>query len=367
MRLTKPTIGGFLILASLVAGVAAAQQGTSSTEIVRSIDVNNARPVLRAVETLRERYHLSITYEEPRYVFAQDLQDISYMHRGPVTGGAKLTGPRRGAIHFTYAEAGGSPCENIKSLLRRLVTEYASQGGPVFDVRERTTPDGLQWNVVASKARNENGTFVDQPDILGVPVFIPKARRSKADFLSEMLQQLRIETGYRVVLGTTETSTNAVELGADSAPARDVLVGLYGTSTVWDLNYDPEGEGAYVLSLLPTPQPPRSPNPHSLPPTPQVQPTGPAHLPMGAAMRMARTRGGIRHIQSILAQAGYYSGEPSGEWDAKTSDALKKFQGAAKIAVTGQLDPETVRKLGLDVVSPSHSSHIAEPQRARSV
>jgi hypothetical protein len=345
-------IGGLLVFASLVAGVAAAQRGTGTTEIFRSIDVDNARPVLRAVEALRERYCLPITYEEPRYVFAQDLEDISYIHRGPTASGVKLTAPRRGVIHFKYAEAGGSPREDITSLLRRLVTEYASQGGPVFDVRERTTRNGPQWNVVASKARNENGTFVDQPDILGASVFIPKAQRSKAEFLAEMLQQLRTETGYRVVLGTTETSMNTMELGADNSPARDVLLGLYSTSMVWDLNYDAEEEGTYVLSLLPTPQPPQSPNPYSLPPAPQVQPTGPAHIPMGAAMRMARTRGGITHIQSILAQAGYYSGDPSGEWDAKTSDALKKFQGANNIAVTGQLDPETIRKLGLDVVSP---------------
>jgi hypothetical protein len=245
---------GHVILGILSATAAAAGlQSTGNEKIVRSIDVTDARPILRAVEALRERYHVAITYEDPRYANSQDLQDISYIHRGPLASGVKLIAPRGGTINFTYQEVSGKPQENVLSLIRRLLTEYAAQGGPVFDVLERTTPSGQEWNVIAMKARGADGAFSNQPDILGAHIFVPKAKRSIADMLVEMLQQLKTETGYRVVLGTTERGVGTAELGADNVSARDVLLQLYGTSMVWDLNYDPEGEGMYVLNLLPNP------------------------------------------------------------------------------------------------------------------
>ncbi len=353
MKVIDTICAGILLLASTLASTVTAQQIPGEAATVRTIDVGTARPVLLATQILAERYHIPITYEEPRYINAQDLQDISYVHKGPVPRGVKLVAPRAGTIHFQYAEVNGKPQEDITSLIRRLLTEYAAQGGPVFDVRERTTPNGPEWNVVAVKARGSSGGFVDQPDILGALIFIPKARRSEREFLVEMLQQLRTETGYRVMLGTVETRIDlgTAELGADNVPARDVLVSLFGRSMVWGLNYDPEGDD-YVLNLVWTPRPRQPLNAFTLPSTPRPQPTGPTHIPMGAVMHMARMRGGIMHIQSVLAQAGYYNGEPTGQWDEKTINGLKQFQAANNLRVTGRLDPETIRKLGLDVVTP---------------
>jgi hypothetical protein len=256
-----------LILAGLFAILiqlanTAAPQSTEQAATVKSIDINNARPVLRAVEALRERYHLAITYEEPRYVHPQDLQDMSYIHKGPVPAGAKLIAPRDQRIYFQYPEVNGKPQEDVTSLLRRLLAEFAAQGGPVFDVRERTLAKGTQWNVIARKARGSFGDLEDQPDILGVPIFVPKAQRTEGEFLREMLQQLRTTTGYRVALGQVDNNIHMgkAELGADNIPARDVLANLHGTEMVWDLNYDPEGEGKYVLNLVWT----APPQPYSL-------------------------------------------------------------------------------------------------------
>jgi len=175
MKVIDTICAGILLLASTLASTVTAQQIPGEAATVRTIDVGTARPVLRAIEALRERYHVPITYEEPRYVYAQDLQDISYVHKGPVPRGVNLVAPRAGTIHFQYAEVNGKPQEDITSLIRRLLTEYAAQGGPVFDVRERATPKGTQWNVIPVKARDTSGYFVDQPDILGAPIYIAEA------------------------------------------------------------------------------------------------------------------------------------------------------------------------------------------------
>jgi hypothetical protein len=253
---------------------------------VRTIDVGTAQPVLRAIEALRERYHVPITYEEPRYVYAQDLQDISYVHKGPVPAGVRLVAPRGGTIHFEYVEVSGKPQEGITALIRRLVVGYAAQGGAVFDVRERSMPSGPESNVVAVRARDKWGTFVDQPDILGTPVSIPEAQRSASEFITEILQQVRSETGCEVRwssdVGPFENWTG--KFGAEGLSARDALVELFSqshTPIVWDMNNDPESN-RFFLTFIWTPEPANVFAVSSPAASQPTQPIGPKHLPSGA-------------------------------------------------------------------------------------
>lgn len=59
---------------------------------------------------------------------------------------------------------------------------------------------------------------------------------------------------------------------------------------------------------------------------------------------------GPRLIQEALADRGYLSKDhQTGELDAETSAALRRFQAAEEVARTGYPDRETVRKLGLSV------------------
>jgi peptidoglycan hydrolase-like protein with peptidoglycan-binding domain len=62
----------------------------------------------------------------------------------------------------------------------------------------------------------------------------------------------------------------------------------------------------------------------------------------------------IREIQQALAARGY-AVEPTGVWDARTVEALKKFQedhNITNLSGRGKLDPLTLIALGL---GPSHS------------
>ena len=55
----------------------------------------------------------------------------------------------------------------------------------------------------------------------------------------------------------------------------------------------------------------------------------------------------IRDIQSALAREGVYKGQPSGKWDAASIEAMKRFQTAQGLPVTGKLDARSLQKLGL--------------------
>jgi hypothetical protein len=204
---------------------------------------------------------------------------------------------------------------------------------------------------VPIKARSEQGTLVNQPDVLGASIFIPKARRSEADFLGEVLSQLSTATGYQAIMGTVQTNLGigTADLGADNVSARELLSQLAGTSLFWEFDYDPENGGRYVLNLGQVPRTPSALNAFTMVPASRPEPTGPGHIPTGAVLhRMSTTRGRME-LQSKLAQAGYYTGEPNGQWDTNTIEALKKFQGANNLPITGRLDPETIRKLGIDI------------------
>lgn len=55
----------------------------------------------------------------------------------------------------------------------------------------------------------------------------------------------------------------------------------------------------------------------------------------------------IQEIQAALVRQGALSGDPNGKWDAKSVEAMKKFQAANGLHPTGKLDALTLQKLGL--------------------
>jgi len=55
----------------------------------------------------------------------------------------------------------------------------------------------------------------------------------------------------------------------------------------------------------------------------------------------------ISEIQTALARAGYYQGDPTSKWDPDTVAAMQKFQSANGLDATGKLDALSLQKLGL--------------------
>jgi peptidoglycan hydrolase-like protein with peptidoglycan-binding domain len=55
----------------------------------------------------------------------------------------------------------------------------------------------------------------------------------------------------------------------------------------------------------------------------------------------------VIEIQNALAAAGYYQDDPSGKWDASTSQAMSAYQESNGFKVTGKPDALSLKKLGL--------------------
>lgn len=60
---------------------------------------------------------------------------------------------------------------------------------------------------------------------------------------------------------------------------------------------------------------------------------------------MTWTTDQIKEAQEGLAKAGLYKGKPTGQFNADTRKALKKYQKENKLPVTGRLDNQVLTKL----------------------
>jgi hypothetical protein len=65
--------------------------------------------------------------------------------------------------------------------------------------------------------------------------------------------------------------------------------------------------------------------------------------PLGPHLLPAR----VIQIQDALIKAGYLTGQPTGEWDAATSEAMRRYQAANGFDVTGLPEAKPLMKLGL--------------------
>lgn len=61
----------------------------------------------------------------------------------------------------------------------------------------------------------------------------------------------------------------------------------------------------------------------------------------------------IRSVQKKLAEGGYYSGALDGDAGSMTHAAIRRFQIAESLKVTGELNHQTLAKLGLDSIEPA--------------
>lgn len=55
----------------------------------------------------------------------------------------------------------------------------------------------------------------------------------------------------------------------------------------------------------------------------------------------------VSEIQTALAKRGYYSGTPNGRYDEPTKDAMRRFQTANNLTVSGLPSAKTLKLLGL--------------------
>ncbi len=358
-RSSLVSVGCLALLLSCTCRSAA--QTTEGTGTLETINVTSARPVARAMDVIEQRYGVLIDYVDPRYAAPQDVEGISYRP------GRLTIGPRIRDLAVQYVQAAGKPtavpylrctaatlgCSpvttrpegGITALIRKVLTQFAADGGQIFAVKKMTMSYGPRWEVYPIRARDKTGTVADQPDVLSAIIHIPKEDRTLAEMLGRVCQQLTLSWGQPFSVGMFPLNIFARfhgVMGADNVTARRALAGLMGQSLALRLFYGPDGTG-YVVSMVNLPYRP-PPRPSAPKPAPAVTPH-PMPRPIFYWLGMAERKEGVVEIQKALASAGFLRTTPTDRWNANATDAIRRFQAANGLSTTGSVNFSTVAKL----------------------
>ncbi|HEV2386227.1 MAG TPA: peptidoglycan-binding domain-containing protein [Candidatus Acidoferrales bacterium] len=317
------------------------------------------------MDQIERRYGVLIDYVDPEYAGPQDTDIVRAVRGTPVRKPFPI--PKVRTIVLVYTEAqhgpqgihylsckadtiGCSPVEawpegGITGLIQQVLDEFAAQGGPVFKVDKVEMPYGPRWEVFPEQVRNADGEWVHARDVLGAVLHIPQQDRTPGAMLAEICGQLTAGSGHTFGVATAPVnlfSNVHGEMGAEGVTARESLLDLMGWTLVLRLNYAPD-DGKYYVNIvnLPYRPPPRPPTPQPVPA--RVLPPRPR--PLSYWVGRARTPDGTREIQQGLAKAGFLHTQPTTEWDANAVAALRAFQAANSLQVTGKLDYWTAWKL----------------------
>ena len=270
----------FLVSAlAAIAGFSSWTLNAAATDdrTLETLSINEARPVAGALRVLAAKYGLAISYEDPRYVYAGDIADVTLSAaRDPsrITASSKrVIAPTNKSLSLSYEVSAetGQPAD-AAALLDQILAAYASGGVGTFKI-ERT---GELLHVVPALARNTQGLMEENASILLARISIPAEERSGMKFLEAFCTALSHATGFKVQPGIVPINNFMQYRGTDGAAdevARDVLIRVLsriGKKLTWAINYDPQTPryGVNISSLARTYAPPGSER--ELPPLPKT-------------------------------------------------------------------------------------------------
>jgi peptidoglycan hydrolase-like protein with peptidoglycan-binding domain len=82
-----------------------------------------------------------------------------------------------------------------------------------------------------------------------------------------------------------------------------------------------------------------------------------------ALAQLTRADSTVQEAQQELKEQGYYFGQISGEKDADTIAAIRRFQIRSGLPITGELDEQTLRTLRSDTASSAAPTNTQQPQQ----
>ncbi|HEY3971515.1 MAG TPA: hypothetical protein VGM18_00840 [Candidatus Sulfotelmatobacter sp.] len=228
--------------------VAAAQDSVTVTSDPRDF----SRPISTVINQIRQREKVSITYEDPRYANAAEIEDVTaQVAKGSELEkryGPRILVPKGHPLTFVYSPADMHNPDGAKATVERLLQEYASLGGPAFAV----IGDNARLHVVPDEILNSSGTRVQQGSVLDSLITIPAARRDGGELLQAICDEIKKQSGYDVGIGPSAPDNYLAQYttseGITNKTAREALQDLLDRATppstfVWDLYFDPADSG----------------------------------------------------------------------------------------------------------------------------
>ena len=227
-----------------------AQSSETATITVRgtraTISVNSPRPVDSMAAKLSEHYGIVINSEDPTYLFAGDVRDVTAkVVRGPRPSKAPVLIPRGGKLEASFAvDHEGRPMR-VADMLHAI----ADAANASFPFAFTVDDDGDAFGFVPTRTRSKEGTLVDAPPLLDRLVTIPPGVRPIYESARLMAEALSAQAGVHVtccqsVIAGVPWGMKSISFAADKEPARRVLRRLIRAEyarAYWMVRCDPGG------------------------------------------------------------------------------------------------------------------------------
>lgn len=221
-----------------------------------NLSVQDGRPVAKAITMLEARYGWTITYEDPPYVYAGDIADVTDkvrrdLDKYPKGAAPRVLVPKGGELSFDYnvtSQAGLPPDPVV--VVQQLLTASARYG------KFRLEKDHGIIHVIPTAIRSISGKWGPTKSVLDTLITLPAKERTGMQTLEAVCAAISNATQMRVVVGTVPLNLfmqHKDHQGAAGQKARQVLVQLFermsnGKSLSWRLLYGP-GTKMYVLNI----------------------------------------------------------------------------------------------------------------------
>jgi hypothetical protein len=211
-----------LAVALAVALILAARTLAAAQETVRILVVDYPRPVEAAVQQIEKRFGAVVTYEDTRYVSADEIVDITAEVRDP-TFKKRLFGRKTGSLDVTYRLGSDAAGTQVDGVLEAVISQ-ANQQRRFGEFRVERIQGGHHVIPVATKGKTGARQLYTSP--LEARITIPHQQESGLDAMIRLIGAITAFSGSTVKAGTmplTRFERSTVSWSAQAEPAREVL------------------------------------------------------------------------------------------------------------------------------------------------
>ena len=213
------------------------------------VAVDDPRPLARAIDAIEQRFGWTVTYEDPPYENASEIEDVTERVRRDGKSHPRVLVPRGGAFHFSYAlnpESGSDPDE----LLGALLSRYEASGNPGF---YRVFREGAAFHVVPRMIVDARGVVTEVHSVLDARISLQPGEKNLAEVVAAIAAATTAAGGKELAVNGPNNLLlqTRVTVNARTQSARALLLQYIGSARLpisWRLLYDP-GMKKYVLNL----------------------------------------------------------------------------------------------------------------------
>jgi hypothetical protein len=230
----------------------------SAQQKQETVYVRGPRPISDAITELGKRYGWVISYEDPQYEYAGDIEDATQRVRKDIKPGEQVEDskrvilPRVKELSVTFAQPSTPNDINAElQVTKSLVDAYERKDGTTFEVRR--TPNRVE--IVPAMFRRASGELQPARPLLDTLIRISPDDRNGATFLGALCEELQGQTGVKVFAGMFPQNAFAqyhTKAGYENISARQVLTEFldgmpHGDRYTWALFFEPHY--GYALNI----------------------------------------------------------------------------------------------------------------------